>query len=235
MTLTSDRWQTIRIGVCALLLTGILVETGRALMMPTVDKNKIAATTAKSIQFPTQIPLSDWQLVKNQSIEPSEGKAIGHLYQYRNQDNNTVDIQVHYENYAEGNVGRLMMVHGIAPPASAFLTIKEQYRTGFYALTSYNNRAYLTACINPVGKATATSEQFTKNKYEHGFGFARTLGWFAGLNDLVDARCLWTAISIPIPVNADEALLGEKYKILETIWSQWYDWWQPNMKKLETQ
>jgi cyanosortase A-associated protein len=51
----------------------------------------------------------------------------------------------------------------------------------------------------------------------------------------VDARCLWTAISTPIPVNVSEALLAEKYKTLETIWSQWYDWWQPNMKKLEAQ
>lgn len=235
MTLSTNRWQTIRIGVCAVLLAGILVETGRALLMPTVDRNKIVANAAKSIQFPAKIPLSDWEFVKSKTIEPSEGKAIGHLYQYRNQDNKTVDIQVHYENYAEGNIGRLMMVHGIAPPASAFLTIKEQSPTGFYALTSYNNRAYLSACINPIGKSTATSEQFTKNKYEYGFSFGRTLGWAAGLNDLVDAHCLWTAISTPIPENADEALLAEKYKTLETIWSHWYDWWQPNMKKLKTQ
>ena len=232
MTLSTNRWQTVRIGVCAVLLAGILVETGRALLMPTVDKGKIVVSTAKSIQFPAKIPLSDWQLVKSKAIEPSEGRAIGHFYQYRNQDNKTVDIQVHYENYVEGNIGRLMMVHGIAPPASAFLSIKEQYHTGFYALTSYNNRAYLSACINPVGKSTATSNQFTRNKYEHGFSYTRTLGWFAGLNDLVDAHCLWTAISTPIPANVDEALLAEKYQTLETIWGQWYDWWRPNFKSL---
>ena len=235
MTLNANSWQTIRIGVCAVLLAGILAETGRALFLPTVDKNKIVANATNSIQFQPTIPLSDWQLDKSKPIEPSEGKAIGHHYQYRNQKNEKVDIQVHYENYTEGNIGRLMMIHDIAPPASALLSIKEQYHTGFYALTSYNNRAYLSACINPVGKSTATQEQFTKNKYEQGLSVPRALGWLAGQNDLVDARCLWTAISMPLPDEPSEQLLAEKYQTLETIWSQWYDWWQPNFEKLGKQ
>jgi cyanosortase A-associated protein len=235
MTLSTNRWQTVRIGVCAVLLLGILLETGRALFLTTVDKNKIVANSTNSIKFPSNVPLSDWQLVENKLIAPSNGNAIGHLYQYRNQKNEKVDIQVHYEPYTEGNIGRLMMIHGIAPPASALLTIKEQYHTGFYALTSYNNRAYLSACINPVGKSTATQEQFTKNKYEQGLSFVRALGWFAGQNDLVDARCLWTSISIPLPAEPSEQLLAEKYQTLEAIWPQWYDWWQPNFEKFGKQ
>jgi cyanosortase A-associated protein len=233
MTLITDRWQTVRIAICAVLLTGALIETGRALLRPTVVKDTAAANTANSVKFPPSIPLSNWQLSTNKSLKPSPGQGLGHLYQYRNHNNEKVDIQVHDEKYTEGNIGRLLMVYDIAPPASALLTTKYQYNSGFYALTSYNNRAYLSACINPIGQSTATQQQFTQNKYQYGLNFVRTLGWLAGVNDLIDASCLWTLISTPLPADVDEQLLTKKYETLEAIWAEWYDWWNLNLKKSE--
>lgn len=231
MTLTTNRWQTLRIGICAVLLTGMVAQIGRALLMPSVAKNTIAANIKNSVQFPPNIPISGWQLSNNQALKPSEGKAIGHLYQYRNSKNEKVEIQIHHEDYAEGNMGRLLMVYGIAPPASALLRVKYRNNTGFYALTSYNNQAYLTACLNPIGESTATQEQFTQNKYKHGLEVFRTLGWFAGQNDLIDARCLWTVISTPLPADVDKQVLEEKYQKLEAVWGEWIDWWNLNLKE----
>lgn len=232
MTTTINNWQNFRIGICAILLTGILAEISRALIIPSVAKEKIIANTDKSVQLPTNISLPNWQLLNNQSLKPTTGKAIGHLYQYRNQNNEKVDIQVHYENYIEGNISRLLMIYDIAPPASTTLTIKHQENVGFYALTSFNNRAYLSACINPIGQSTATQEQFSQNKYQHGLDFSRILGWTAGLNDLIDTRCLWTVISTPLPVDADEQLLAKKHQTLEKIWGEWYSLWKPKLNQL---
>ncbi len=226
-------WQTIRISICAVLIMGMLAETGRALLMPSVSKLELDKEKANSVVLPTTVPLANWQLTDNKSLKANKNQAIGHLYQYRNSDNKQIDIQVRYQQYTEGNISRLLMVYGITPPASTSITIKQNEQMGSYGLMLYNERAYLSACINPIGQSTATSEQFAKNKYQYGLKPLRTLGWIAGLNDLIDARCLWTVISTPVSSSADNQVIERKFETLEAVWAEWYRWWKPQLQELE--
>lgn len=223
------RWQTIRISICAALILGMLAETGRALLMPSVSKLTQAQRESNSVVLPTDVPLTNWRLFNEKSLKPGKNQSIGHLYQYRNSQNEQIDIQVRYEQSAEGNISRLLMLYGIAPPASTIITIKQNTQGDSYGLMLYNERAYLSACINPIGHSTATAEQFAKNKYQYGLEPIRTLGWLAGLNDLIDTRCLWVVISTPVASFDDKQVIDSKFQMLESVWAEWYPWWRSRL------
>lgn len=226
------RWQTIRMSICAVLIVGMLAETGRALLMPSVSKHILDKEKANSVILPAQIPLTHWHLFKEQSLKSRENQSLGYLYQYRNAKNEQIDIQVRYEQYAEGNINRLFMVYDIAPPASTNILIKQTPQGDAYGLMLYDGRAYLSACINPIGHSTATAEQFAKNKYQYGLDPLRTLGWIAGLNDLIDTRCFWTAISTPVSSSADKPVIEAKFQMLEAVWAEWYPWWRSRLPSI---
>jgi cyanosortase A-associated protein len=48
-----------------------------------------------------------------------------------------------------------------------------------------------------------------------------------GQEALLDKRCLWVYLSIPLRNSSPE----EAYKTLEQAWFSWYQWWQPRFPK----
>jgi len=230
--MTTIRWPQIRLGICAVLLTGLLGEWIYILLQPSSDSKN---PNPLNIVYPPQVPLPGWQLDKSVPLAAkNKAQTPGHLYQYSHSQE-TVDIQVHGQKYGDGNVSRYLMVYGFTPPATTLLTIKQQPTTGYYALTSINSQAYLSACLNPHGQSTVTEAQFIQNLNLHGWSPQRALGWLFGLNDFRDTRCFWTILSAPIADTENPQLLADKYAMLEKVWQDWYRWWQPQLKKPELQ
>jgi cyanosortase A-associated protein len=103
---------------------------------------------------------------------------------------------------------------------------KYQNKIGYHFLFEYNNKAYLSACLNRVGESTVNDEQFSKNKYKYGWSPQQTALWLLGKKDFFESGCLWTLISIPTP---DESSLEKNYQTLETVWGEWYRWWKAKL------
>ncbi len=72
-----------------------------------------------------------------------------------------------------------------------------------------------------------------QNRYVHALQVNRLLPWLLGRETLVDRRCLWTLMSMPLPMGAkSNSIASEKvFKALETAWFSWYQWWQPKFLK----
>jgi cyanosortase A-associated protein len=94
---------------------------------------------------------------------------------------------------------------------------------GHYGLFSYQDKAYLTACINPRGGTTFTKEQFSDQRNTSMMQFDRILLWLIGKEDLRDWRCLWVNMSTPVQQSNPQAA----YVILQDTWKDWYSWWSP--------
>ncbi len=95
---------------------------------------------------------------------------------------------------------------------------------GYHATFIDQNRAYLTACINPRGISTVTGEQFNDNASDRAMDRDVIISWLLGQKDLRDRRCLWTLMSTPITSNSN---LNDTNRKLEKVWISWYEWWKP--------
>lgn len=221
-----SRWQYLRLSLLALTLGVVLWTLLRTILSPNTEKTPLVS----NFVFPSTVPLSEWQNLKSTPSQPTDkSQAQGQSYQYR-RNNEQLNIEARYEIYTEGNVGRLLNVYTPIKPATVNLTIKHQENIGFYSLFNYQEKAYLSACINPKGEATVTAQQFTQNKYAYGFDVKRMLFWVAGQNDLFDGRCLWTLLSIPIDSSESDSL-EKAYQTLEKVWFEWYPFLKLEMNK----
>jgi cyanosortase A-associated protein len=220
------RWQTARIALIAALLAGTLGAIARVIAVNLWEKDKPSAYT---YDFPKTVPLASWQLANSQSLA-ADGKAknVGQRYQYR-QNGQELEVQVRYERYTDSNISRLLNIYTPIKGATLTLNAKRQAGIGYYALLQYEERAYLSACLNPIGESTITQQQFTQNRYEHGWSIQRVFLWGIGQDDLIESRCFWTLLSTPVPAAADGTTLAAAYQTLESAWFDWYRWWQSRL------
>lgn len=93
---------------------------------------------------------------------------------------------------------------------------------------THQQQAYLSACINPKGGSTFTSQQFDSNRIRYDFQFQRLLLWLFGREGLRDNRCLLTLLSTPLSQASPEAA----YTTLEQAWFSLYKWWHSRFPKL---
>lgn len=218
----TNQWQTIRIVLIALSLGGIIFILLKSLIDPNFTKKKMV----NNASLPQSVPLANWQTIKSTPIKPkNEQLSEGYQYKYQN-PLGKLDIDTHYEIYTDSNVSRLLMVYQSIPPATARLQLKQKDGIGYYSLFEYQDKAYISACINPKGQTTVTEQQFVKNRYLYNWSIPRLLFWTIGQKDLFDGRCLFTTMSIPIDTH--ENALNNAYQTLETTWFDWYRWWQQN-------
>jgi len=127
-------------------------------------------------------------------------------------------------------------VYSPVSTANVKLQIKFQPEVGHYGLVTHNGNAYLSACIHARGDSTVTEAQFTQNHYASDLKVSRILPWLLGQESLIDTRCLWTLMSIPLkPGSGSETTISEEtaYKTLETAWVPWHQWWQANFPPLK--
>ncbi|PZU95852.1 MAG: cyanoexosortase A system-associated protein [Pseudanabaena sp.] len=228
LDISQDRHK-LRFGLLAALVSGSLLIFGRSLL-----DNNIGKPTP--FIFPDKIELVQTQLKVSQT-KPTEpivdnkeffGKPrflTGSRYEYFvDEIPLTIDLR-----YAVGTEGELYV---LVKELTEIKIEEEQLRlkavrkdpTGYHAIFDYQDRLYLTACVNPRGISTVTREQFDDNASSQILDRDVIVGWLLGQKDLRDRRCLFTIISTPLPPNSDRQERSEK---LEKLWIAWYEWWKP--------
>jgi cyanosortase A-associated protein len=218
-------WKEIRIPLLALTcVTGLLV-TGKVILLPSLDKPKINAFV-----FPEAVPLPQWQLSLTASLKTPAEEHLALVAQkhYRYIENNLpLDIEMRYfQNLYNADVN--FLVERYTSIKSSATIVRQSNEVGYYGLGIDQQRAYLSACINPRGGSTFTHAQFRNNRYFNDVRFGRLLPLLKGEEPLLDKRCLWVHMSIPVKQSSPEAT----YQALENIWFSWYKWWQPRFPKI---
>lgn len=220
--------EKIRISFLTIIFGSVFFFLGRAILLPTASKVKIT-----SFIFPTAVPLPEWQLKNNQplavSMTESPNYLSGRYYQYI-RNGLLLDIEMRYIVNTKGDVKSFIQDYSSIPPfpAQLPLVLRQQEGIGFYGLFTYQQRAYLSTCINSRGGSTVTDLQFRQNRdiYDNILNMRfkeRLLPWLQGRGSIRDMRCLWTHMSIPIKSSSSE----DAYQTLEKAWFSWYEWWRP--------
>ena len=207
----------IQLGIVGLVL-------GKSLFFPTQKDQK----SHKPIVFPAHVPLEKWQQVATNSISdrlvPQSGYFIGdnlggQSYRYV-ADDRSLEIKMRYLVDTNGDLKSYVKNYtgNIAP------FLHEQANIGSYAMYPYGNQVYLTACINPQGETSITSDRFRNNNLRHSINLRRIFAWLTSQNGIVDSRCLWAYLSMPLNRDSPE----DVYPLLKEAWFDWHQWWSQN-------
>jgi len=224
--------KQLRLPLLVFTFANVLFVFTRTTLDPSIGRRTITPFV-----FPPAVPLPQWQRVASQPLpnlaveRAPYGKIVlsGMQYSYR-QNDLPLDIQMRYELSTLGDVKQITSSNttirfGVNQPAIA---IRQQEGLGFYGLYTYQQRAYLDACINPQGGSTFTSDQFDSNRIQYDFQLTRLIPWLLGQQGLRDNRCLWTHLSIPLNQSSPESA----YVMLEQAWFSWSKWWSSRFPKL---
>lgn len=214
-------WKNFRISLQAVILSGVLLVLGKVILYPALGSRTFALFV-----FPSAVPLPGWQPLSNHALVAPAAKHLNYIsgrhYQYIQKDL-PLDIEMHYLVDTDGDVKKF--IKSYTSVASAAL--RHQEEIGFYGLFTYQGKAYLSSCINPHGGSTFTDRQFKQNRNTQDMQPSRLLPWLLGQENFKDERCLWTQLSIPLKHSSPE----RGYRILESAWFSWYQWWRLRFPK----
>ena len=191
---------------------------------------EIISSPVKSYSFPQSIALSLWQLSTSKSVNPhlvklpayiSGNFIAGKHYRYL-QNEKQLDIEMRYLTNTNGDLKSF-----ITSQTGELSSGLKERKSGFYSLYTHEGKAYLSACINPHGKTTVTSDQFNHNLMVYDTRFQNIFPWLLGQAEFWDKRCLWAHLSTPL--DRDVAT-DETYKTLETAWFNWYSYWRSHFE-----
>lgn len=229
-------WSKIRLILLGLTLLGVLGVLAKVILLPSEEKKQ----SNSDYVFPQTVPLPGWELKETDKLPLLSKKQArlrpgldpGQRYKYV-KDQNTLNVETRYAQYY-GNVNSFLVMYKQIPPATVNPKIKYTKDTGHYGIFTHEDKAFLSACVNPKGNSTVTEQQFTNNRYLNGWGVQRTFLWIIGQQDLFDGRCLWTIMSVPITDYDPYQIvlqqdLKDEYQKLETAWVDWYRWWKANL------
>lgn len=203
-----------------LILGSVLVVLGKVILFPLPENPK-----PSSFVFPEQIPLPEWQSDEVQPLAKSEDSLLIAQKRYRYIRNNLpLDIEMRYMQLPGGDFMTYLREH---KPASSTV-VRQREGVGFYILgVDKQQQAYLSTCINPRGGTTLTFAQFNQNRYFYDLRPERLVSWFLGKEELLDRRCLWAHLSIPVKDSSPT----KAFQVLEEAWLSWHQWWQPRFPK----
>jgi cyanosortase A-associated protein len=216
----NSRWQTTRLSLLALTVGSFVAVLGKVIAFPS------QTIVEKPPSYPETVPLQGWQWVNSTPLKPEKDLPTGQQYEYR-RDETLLKVETR-SMLGDGNISRFLFVHTPIRAANVLLQERYQRGIGFYGVLAHEGRAYLTACVNPRGKSTVKEQQFMQNRYTHDLNPRRILFWALGQEPLLDQRCLWTLMSVPLPEEAKTTptMTETAYKQLESAWFVWNPWWQ---------
>lgn len=223
-----NRITKIRISILAFLSVAVMLVLAKSILSPPGKTSQLAP-----FNFPETVPLSTWQPIDSKNIPGESGKKydiyLGGMHYRYVQNGLPIDIEMRYLANTDGHVkGYLKKYTTIPSSPDKFKPIfRQKEGIGIYNLFVFEERAYLSACINPRGDTTVTGDQFRKNRAIYDMRFERIILWLFGQKELRDNRCLWALLSTPLQDSSPE----KAYQILEQAWFSWYQWWQPQFPK----
>lgn len=215
-------WKQLRIPVLALTFCSTVFVLGKLLFVSNTEK-----TTRTIFVFPVEVPLLGWQIESSQALrteQTPEGTFEVKHYEYK-RSGLTLAIAMSYVDHPHANEKLFRQYDPSLFPSGE---IRQQKETGFYSLWVREDRAYLSACINPRGPSAIAYTQFIENRYTYDLQVNRLLPVLLGQEPLRDHRCLWTHLS----VSLKETSRNRAYQLLEQSWVSWYQWWHPRFPRL---
>ncbi len=178
--------------------------------------------------FPQQITLSDWRSLTSENLaEPTKnGATTAKRYSYKSSTQEELSVDILYVDRGINLPKDLEMI-GLSP-LSNLLNQRYLEAVGYYVLFSDQDRAYLSACINPRGGSTVTEAQFNQNRNTFDITPDRFGLYLLGIKELRDTRCLFVIMSIPLANKniSTNITLDLNYQKLERAWINWYKNWQ---------
>lgn len=213
----NDRSRTILLATTAIATAFTLVTS---ILRPEAKLPQIEDYT-----FPESVTLSQWKQSFSKPVNPhlvrspayiSGDFIAGKHYRYR-QDEKFLDIEMRYFANTNGDLKSF-----ITSQTGELSSVLKDSEKGFYSLYIHKDKAYLSACINPHGGSTVTSDRFHRNLMIHDTRLGQIVPWLLGQAEFRDKRCLWAHLSTPL----DRDSVDEIYLTLETVWFDWHDWWR---------
>ncbi|MCS6815149.1 MAG: cyanoexosortase A system-associated protein [Cyanobacteria bacterium] len=244
MVKTIPRDRGLQLSLLAMVAALALVALGRSLLQ---GNSKSPVTTSK---LPTTVVLPGWTLIDVQPLklnsdqqdratldEAEKPSEIATAQTYRFQRNGTtLEANTYYIAPAtEGNVNRYVFVYSPLKSVNTSIQERQQPAVGNYGVLAHAGRAYITACTTNLGPSTFTEQQFTQNRSRQDLRLKPMMLWLIGQRqDLLDLRCLWTLMSVPIAggANASPDAVEQAYQQLESVWVLWHQWWQQHFPPL---
>lgn len=212
-------WKPIRVSLLALTFGGVFWVVGKSVLAPTSSQRQ----TTNAFEFPTDVALPGWQSLGSQPLI----KPLGRNYRYNQKD---LKLQIEMR-YVESSFENQTLFREYNPlvlsPSKSAPIVRQRKAMGAYTLSVDEKRAYLRACINPYGNSAITYTQFIQNRYAAGLQLSRLLPWVMGKESLLDNRCLWAHLSLPIQDSSPE----KAYQVLEDTWIFWYKPWHLRLSK----
>lgn len=217
-------WQHRRM-LLAFTFAGVIFTFAKFSLDSTAGNRSVTPFTSPSV-----VPLAGWQFTKSlpltlPEVDSEDNYGIvstSRQYNYR-QESQQLEVEIHYETGTLGNFYSYIKYY--SPMQWDSLELMQdslhQKGVGFYNMFVSQGRSHLVACINPRGGSTVTPTQFSANRRTYDLQFQRLLPWFLGKESLIDRRCLWTHLSMPL----DRMSAKTTYPILEKAWQSWYHWW----------
>ena len=216
-----NKFATLLLGVTTVAVT---LTLGKSIVHP-----EVISARYTDYEFAETIPLSQWKLSSSKPINSSlarslSGKFIsGKHYRYQ-QDKKYLDIEMRYVVDTDGDLKTFITdrTSELSPG------LRSDSDRGFYSVYVDPDKAYLTACINPRGGSTVTSDRFRRNRTIYDNDLQRVISWLLGKTELKDKRCLWAHLAITLEKDVS---VEEHYRLLETAWFDWYDYWRSHYPK----
>lgn len=246
MVQSIPRDRLLRLSLLATVAVIALIALGRSLLP---GNSKPSVTTS---QLPTTVVLPGWRLIDVQPLklnsdqqntanldedEQSSEVATAQVYRFQ-RNGTTLEANIYYIAPAtEGNVNRYVFVYSPLRSVNANLQERQQPAVGSYGVLTHEGRAYITACTTNLGPSTFTEQQFTQNRSRQDLQLKPMMLWLIGQRqDLLDLRCLWTLMSVPIAggANASPDAVERAYQQLESVWVLWHQWWQQHFPPLRS-
>jgi cyanosortase A-associated protein len=211
-----NHWNFYRPSVLAIALGGTMLALFWGIRTPLLSRPTVAPFT-----FPEKVPLSGWKQVTSNALDFPNSHELTAIasrsYQYRSPDGLTLNIQMRYLNTGKADIPNLLHEYTEDPPIAQ---ITHQEGVGAIALGHHQDSLYLSACINPQGPSTVTADQFLRTKLVTGKNGDWFLAWLWGQSNLLDQRCLWSHLSLPVQSRNQNS-----QKILQDAWQSWFKWW----------
>lgn len=215
-------WKPLRLMLLATTFSGVFLVLIKSILYPAPSNS-----TVNSFVFPQSVPLQGWQPLASEPLVDATTapapKVSGRHYRY-SQNSLPLDIEMRYFIGTSGDVKDFIKTYNSIQASPA---LRQKDGIGFYGLFTHQEKAHLSACINPYGGSTFTARQFKQNFNAYNLQFNRLLPWLLGQDNLQDERCLWTYLSVPLKSSSPELA----YQQLEKVWFSWYQWWQPRFPK----
>jgi cyanosortase A-associated protein len=227
----------IRLPLLAVICTSIVLTLGASVLNLKVGDRQFALSENPS--------LDDWQLANTEAIStkpqiaageepPSESVTIARRYQYT-QGDRSLNVEMRYIPISYGQIVALIPAY-TAIGSREFISdtaadLQESNQSiGAYNLFTYQNKAYLSACITPQGQTTADQVTFLANLKATQSLKANLLPWALGKKPLRDRRCLWTHMYMDLG-GSQNISEQQAYETLEASLGNLSQWWRSQLQQ----